>query len=943
MARTVSAPERTLLAGNCKFHRKVEVQNGSGTWKELTNLSSVDWVNSVRISENIDTRVMEATIVVKARVGALSLNPLMASSTLNRNDLAAYSPLLNPGRGLRVWESVTALGAGPGTYHKVFEGILDEPDATDDGEKITLNARDLGRWLINKVRIDDRVIYSDAAGQPVEDIIQQILNDELGAQAPTVVLPAGSPGWNIREFRPGRLPVMDVVTALSDQIGWDQRYRWPAVGDTLEWHLYPVDRAKTVADWTLPPTEYLRVRSLKFSDNDIRNVIRVYFKDRLDGGAINYAEARDNASIGAFGGIERYMEVREDAASNIDTMVEAQAMADAILSDLSTPMADFSITSFHLWFAQLGDLVAFPQNSVHYDSDQKFGIVSITRTWEAGKAQIEILTRGKISGQYLAWLKKHGKGRFDEDNVARPIFEIPIGEDSEGGGVSGDGAVWMDARFDKNTKEIRAYAEESEDQYTLVPDISEITKAWGLVRQEGTETMLDDWATMLPFCTRPFWFKRIRAFGINSEGVPGPETIFDVVQAIDLMAVVDGEVTAITLTQGTDNVLDIDIGNTDPNVPSYLIVTRDGIVIRKKFIGFQNNYTETITDYGARITVPHRYEAFIWTNGVSGVHAVNTDLVGTPPIFTLPNTGKLKIIAMQVMDINGSSALRVDYKANVAGFATAVLEESDDNGVGDPWAPSVIISQNPGQFTGYFWTADYTTPRYYRVRVDTYAGTSVYSPVVNWTAVNIPPPVSEPTALPRFVNGTPKLSFLGLGSPTVELEYDISATSFTSMRLETSLDGITGWVEIDSDTNQHAIFYDANTSAKYYRLRAVGGAVDLYSQPAYFPGFKVKPGGGTNTQPPVFVMSLEGITYPVLRIAWTCANPSAVEVTIERSVDDGATDPWTEVRRDAQVAQGYWDTSAHESYFYRMKAKDSADATLATSASQEHDALIYFP
>lgn len=943
MARTVSAPERTLLgSGKLNFHLKIEVQNGSGTWKDLTNLGGTNWINSWRIEENVDTRLMNLVVECKGRHGNLNLNPLMASSTLNRDDLNVYSPLVHPGRGIRVSEAVTDPGAAPVTWHVLIEGIQDEPDSTDDGEKITIASRDIGRHAEETQIEADDLVYSDAAGQPVETIIQQILNDHLGALAPTVVLPAGSPGWMIRSFTLARVKVMEAVVALTDQIGWDQRMRFPAVGNSMEWHVYPVDRANTTPNFTLPPDEYLTVRSLKFSDRDIRNVIRVYFKNRLNGNAIEYAEATDPASIAVFG--RRYMEIREDSASNIDTPTEAQAMADAVRDDLSTPMADFSIETFGLWFVQLGDLVDFPANSVHYDSGQKFAVVNITRYGDGGKSRIILQTRGKVTGQYLAWLKKQGDGRINDDDLPRPQFGQPVGEDSEGGGVSGDGMVWLDFTFDKPTKEIRVFAEEAEDQYPPVPDISEITTAWRIVRPEGTETSKDNWSGMLGFATRPFWYKRLRAFGINHDGIIGPDTVFDIVQAIDLVAVIDGEVTNVVLTQtAIENVLDIDVGNTDPVVPSWLMVMRNGIIVGKIFLGFQNNTTINFIDSGYRGRCTYR--CFIWTNGVTGAHFENTDL-SNPPIFTLPVAGKLKITAMQVMDLSGVPALRIDYKANVVGFATAVLEESDDNGVGDPWAPSVVVSQNVGHFNGSFWVANVATPRYYRVRVDKFNGSApVYSPVVFWNAVNIPP-TTGPTP-PQFVNGTPKLVWQTF-NPEVEIEYDISSTTLITMRLETSADGITGWTEIDSDTSQHGLFYDSNFSKKFYRLRAVTSGGDLYSLPAFFPGFKSKPGGTTPGVAPVFTLTIaqmlsNGIYFPVLRISWTCADTTAVQVSIERSVDDGATDPWTEVWRDGQVAAGFWDTSAFDSYYYRMKALDSAGATLATSASQQYVSTVYFP
>lgn len=949
MARVCPAPERTLLGGqSLGQHTRVEVRNESGTWKDLTALGGKNFLKSWSTEESVDQGVASGIITVLAGDGADSLHPLRTDSALNVDDLAAYSPLLFGGRLVRISTGASAAGASsPSTpWRRVFEGIIDEPAAGDNGGTLTVQARDLGALLLDRYPETPRS-YGSAAGVDLEVVMQQILDDE--GIAATITLPGGSPNWVLKEFLyDGTVSVGQQLRNMAQQIGWDIRYRWLEDNpdtNTLELQLYDPDRTKTTPDWTLPPSEYLTVEELKFGDRNVRNVIGIWFFDAAAGNARTYRFVKDDASIAIYG--RRYMQIAEQFSSNINTETEALKMINAALSDLSTPFVDHTITTLDLWFAQLGDLVALPANDVHYNDDQAFALVSIRRTWAEGVGRVSFRTRGKPGGAYSDWIRKAGMGP-DPNLGPSPIFGEPIGEDSEGGGVSGDGMIWLEGRLDARTVELRAYAEQDESEAPAVPDVSAITLAWALKRPEGSATSVDDWPFMLGFATNPFWYKRIRVFGVDKDGIAGPETVFDPCQALDLVSVVDGVIEGIAITFGTDNVLDIDIGDTDPVEPSFLVVMRNGVVIEKRSIGLLNNYTETVTDAGVNVNGKYTYEAFIWTRGITGAHVVYGANMPPPPLNTLPLPGKLKIIAMQVMDFAGAPELRIDYKANVIGFARAVLEESDDDGVGDAWADSVTLSQNPGTFSGSFWVADETTPRYYRVRVDKIDGTSIYSASRLWNLVDLPPPAGTPGAPPQFVNQTPRLVYLGFSAPTVEIEYDISATAFTSMRLEVSANGISGWVEIDSATSQHGLFYDTNTFTKWYRLRAIGASVDLYSQPAYFPGYKPRKGGGSATDAPVFTLSLQGtgpngINDAVLRIAWTCTNPQAYEVTIERSLDDGGSDPWTEVRRDASVPSGYWDTTAFESYYYRMVARDVADGILATSASQQYQSTTYFP
>lgn len=232
--------------------------------------------------------------------------------------------------------------------------------------------------------------------------MQQILDDngysDVALYTPT------SPGWMIREYEQPRVLPLDALRQLALQIGWDVRFRYDAAGVFRLTFDEPA-RTKTVPDTDFGPTEYLDARQLDVTDANIRNVVRVYYTDAATGTRL-FEERSDAASIARYG--RRYMELAEDAASNIDSAAEAGALADAAVSDLATPDAEQAIETMFFWPAELGDLYAFQPNGVHYDTEQRFAVSRLDWSLGAsgpGTGRTTIAVRGKPAGAYRRWLK----------------------------------------------------------------------------------------------------------------------------------------------------------------------------------------------------------------------------------------------------------------------------------------------------------------------------------------------------------------------------------------------------------------------------------------------------------------------------------------------------------------------------------------------------------
>lgn len=714
MARVCPAPERTLLGGLLGQHTKVEVQNGSGTWIDLTDLEGINWVDSWSIDESVDQNVASLVLTLRANHGALSLHPLRTDSDLNVDDTLAYSPLVYGGRRVRVYTGASIPDAtAPSTpWRMVFDGVIDEPGAQENGETLVVQGRDLGALLLDFFPEEQR-FYSTEAGLPLEEVMQHILDDT--GMSVTLTTPTGLPPRAIKRFLyDGTISVGEELRTLAQQIGWEVRYRWvednPDV-NAIALALYDPGRDNVTPAFTVPPSEYLTVDEFKFGDRNVRNVIGISFYNSLTGGALDYLEVQDDDSIAIYGGEpqgRRYMALSETATSEIDTPTEAQAMIEAVLSDLSTPFADHVITSYDLWFAQLGDLLEFPPNSVHYDEEQNFAIVSFRREWSQGKGLITIRTRGKPAGAYLDWIRKQGKGPAEPQGIPAPVFTYLLGEESHGGGVTGDGMVWIGFQFEVNTQYIEIWGEEGEDDRTPTPDIANNSSALRLFRQEGVDSSAPNWASLVGIATRPLRWRKIRACGFGYQGQKGQDWIPPAVQAIDPTPLpTDGTISAFSVTSGQldTNIIAVTPGSIDPAGGNWIIIRRDGVDIIPVFIDASTAQV-FISDVGINPHADYTYEGFIWNNGVSGPHRRHgSGIPALPSITWESETPRLVFSAGQYLTW-------LDWSITGIPGAHRVVIEVGTDGMNFTDLDSVLVSAGSSLFTTL------TSRLWYRLRVE---------------------------------------------------------------------------------------------------------------------------------------------------------------------------------------------------------------------------------
>lgn len=209
-----------------------------------------------------------------------------------------------------------------------------------------------------------------------------------------------SPNWAVKSFKQKRARALTALQELVDQIGWIVKYKWHSGLGAFALYLYEPDRAKTTPDRSFSEDQILNVSQLSLSLADIRNKVRVTYGIVDDRTSVYKENTASQTKYGL-----RAMDISEASSSQIDSSTEANAMAQAVVDDLSEPTA---IASFELplfWAAEVGDLYRWLANSRYFDSNQDLAVTGIQHKISSrGGNRTIVNVRGKPSGGRKRWL-----------------------------------------------------------------------------------------------------------------------------------------------------------------------------------------------------------------------------------------------------------------------------------------------------------------------------------------------------------------------------------------------------------------------------------------------------------------------------------------------------------------------------------------------------------
>jgi hypothetical protein len=396
--RTLTDQESRIYSQTNRHVRlRVKIANSGGTLTDIDSSAGGPWLLGAEWGEDVDSPGQTATIQLRAASDRNQLSPL-ATLARQTGTLALY-------RAVTIETAILPYGATVATWTEVFRGRIDSIDWAT--EPLTIACRD------QIATLQDRFIelapnaYSDAGGNPVEDILQELLDDTLGAGVITLYTPS-SPGWNITEFATSAQSLYDQLTLLTTQIGWNLRYKWDSGSSAFRLTFYEPDRSTTTSMRTFGPSEIFSWELLSVALDDIRNAVSVTYGDTsvLDAAGQptpTTETAEDAASIAAYG--RRWMGITEDATSNIDTSTEAAAMAAACLSDLSEPLANASVTIPFFHAVELEDRYTLAADNFHLDASQILSVVGFRHTVRSDNARTTLQLRGTVAAGFRSrWL-----------------------------------------------------------------------------------------------------------------------------------------------------------------------------------------------------------------------------------------------------------------------------------------------------------------------------------------------------------------------------------------------------------------------------------------------------------------------------------------------------------------------------------------------------------
>ena len=292
------------LSYETSIYRKSEVQDGGGTYRDLTSLRGVDFLKSASLQDDVDKKIATSTIRCLRdkqgmHLGRYNDNVLNKTPFAGDPRSAGYSvggELLALTRSIRTYVDRRALDTeqldddGLPHWNIQFDGVIDDVDWGGDSNELSIAARDFGARLLD-VFIPITTTRGSAGGTPLETELQQLITDAKGdAPAPAYLtqwgLPAvatydlltvNSPLWNIRQWAQQPMALLQALNVLAEQIGWTVRVSFDQGLNGFRVQLYEPGRRQTWPAVRLTGDEILKVNDLKVGLADIRNEVWVTF------------------------------------------------------------------------------------------------------------------------------------------------------------------------------------------------------------------------------------------------------------------------------------------------------------------------------------------------------------------------------------------------------------------------------------------------------------------------------------------------------------------------------------------------------------------------------------------------------------------------------------------------------------------------------------------
>lgn len=409
-------------------HRRVWIEHADGVLYDYTSHAGVDWVEGIEFGKSsIDDPEFDVTITLRREADAGSLAPLMEGSVLNQN-AGVYARRIEMSRAYSVDVAITAVGASPTSGQWINGIVAGTTDVVDWGNPGVIKVEARGRTAVFDRIVTNPQTYGSPGGVPLEDVIQEFLDDEYGAGYIALVVPE-SPGFAVTEYTPVEgSSVREVLDQLSGHVGWYIEERWAgsALGLTL---VRPRTLAEIgAADAQMGPGQIIGTKRIRWGRSDRRTVVRVTYRSAATG-EIETVEERDEAAILELGGVpegERIIHFTEAEGSALDTEAEATDYALAVLSNLKDAAVDYEIENLFWPWVELGDYIEWLPDDVHFDAAYTWAVVGYRHTITRSSFRTTISTRGLATAGHKRWLKRETptSGGVTVDDTVYDVLRI---------------------------------------------------------------------------------------------------------------------------------------------------------------------------------------------------------------------------------------------------------------------------------------------------------------------------------------------------------------------------------------------------------------------------------------------------------------------------------------------------------------------------------------
>lgn len=365
-----------------------------------------DRVTSCSISESTDSKNRSCDLTIRNHpVSDTDLSPLGSSNVLDiYNDLTVEVGI------------TTAIGReNVSSWNLIFDGIIgDDVDVQRSWEQmddeISVSARDQSKRLQDAFILAERKYGSDG-GTTVTTVIQNIMDDELGGDAPTLNV-EDDPNFAVYPYKVSEVSVWEAIQKAIKPTGYDLRYKYDAGSYKLTLSDPGNIRALGQPSSTGDSISIHKSRSVNVSDDRIRNWIKVIYQDR-ETNKEEFVVSKDTTSISNYK--ERKMKVQEGDSSLIDTNTEAVNFANYIRDDLKDPAPkDRLEVAACLYYLE-------PYDYIEVTGDNISGNVGIkSLSWEFEPPHFATTkiegTRNKVVGEDANHLASEvrGKGAMDD-------------------------------------------------------------------------------------------------------------------------------------------------------------------------------------------------------------------------------------------------------------------------------------------------------------------------------------------------------------------------------------------------------------------------------------------------------------------------------------------------------------------------------------------------